>query len=265
MLNLQASRGCSFNCIYCPYPQIEGKMHRLIEPGEVAKTAKKLQEAGAKYLFITDSAFNSNVEHSLAVAGAFKEAGVSIPWGGFFAPIKLPDNYFSTMADSGLKHVEFGTESLSETMLQTYRKPFRVDDVFSAHRQAQEAGLHTAHYFLLGGPGESAATVTETLGNIEKLNKAALFFFIGIRIYPRTTLYDIALTEGKITADTDMLEPVFYAADDIDRDDIEARVLARAGKRMNWIVGSGSTKGAQTISKMHERGHTGPLWELIAR
>ena len=265
MLNLQTKRGCSFKCIYCPYPHIEGKKHRLIEPEQVARTAKTLQEAGAKYLFITDSAFNSDTAHSLAVAKAFTTAGVSVPWGGFFAPIRLPDDYFSVMADCGLRHVEFGTESLSEEMLKTYRKPFRINDVFTAHRQAQAAGIYTAHYFLLGGPGESAATVTESLDNIENLNRAALFFFIGIRIYPWTALYNIAVKEGKITRNTTMLEPIFYAADAIDHDTIEAMVTARAEKRMNWIVGSGGEQSAQTVSKMHDRGHTGPLWELIAR
>ncbi|MCF6187784.1 MAG: cobalamin-dependent protein [Desulfobulbaceae bacterium] len=265
MLNLQTKRGCSFRCIYCPYPHIEGKKHRLVPPREVGAIAKDLQEAGAKYLFITDSAFNSDVEHSLAVARAFKAAGVSIPWGGFFAPIRLPDGYFTVMADCGLRHVEFGTESLSKEMLKTYRKPFRIEDVLTAHRQAQKAGIYTAHYFLLGGPGESTATVTESLDNIERLKRAALFFFIGIRIYPWTTLYEIALKEGQINPDTNMLEPVFYTADAISHDAIEAMITARAKNRMNWIVGSGGEKSAQTVSKMHDRGHTGPLWELIAR
>ncbi len=265
MLNLQSKRGCSFKCIYCPYPHIEGRKHRLVEPDEVARTALELQAAGAKYFFVTDSAFNSDINHSLAVAKSFKAAGVSIPWGGFFAPVRLPADYFSIMADAGLAHVEFGTESLSDSMLKTYKKPFCVNDVFAAHQQAVEAGLHVAHYFLMGGPGESATTIEECLDNIDKLNKTVLFFFIGIRIYPRTALYDIALNEGKITAVTNLLEPVFYEADDIDRATIEALVTARVGKRINWVVGSGGAKAAATVSKMHARGYVGPLWEYLVR
>ncbi|OGQ96196.1 MAG: B12-binding domain-containing radical SAM protein [Deltaproteobacteria bacterium RIFOXYD12_FULL_57_12] len=264
MLNLQTKRGCSFNCIYCPYPNIEGKRHRLAHPDEVARTAMDLQEAGAKYLFITDSAFNSDLAHSLAVANAFKAAGLSIPWGGFFAPLRLPPDYFTIMAAAGLKHVEFGTESMSAAMLATYRKPFGIDEVFTAHKQAQEAGLHVAHYFLMGGPGESPATVTESLDHIERLNRTVLFFFVGIRIYPGTALYDIALDEGKITPETDMLEPVFYEAKRIDRDAIKALVTARANKRINWILGSGDARSAATVRKMYDRGYSGPLWEFLA-
>ncbi len=265
MLNLQTKRGCSFKCIYCPYPHIEGKRHRLVPPVEVARSAMELQEAGAGYLFITDSAFNSDIAHSLAVAKAFKSAGLSIPWGGFFAPIRLPPDYFPIMADAGCRHVEFGTESLSAAMLATYRKPFGIDEVFAAHKQARDAGLHVAHYFLLGGPGESAATVTESLENIERLKQTVLFFFIGIRIYTHTALYDIALDEGKISAETDMLQPLFYQADAIDRDAIEAQVTRRAGKRVNWVIGSGGAGIAATARKMYGRGHSGPLWEFLAR
>jgi len=265
MLNLQSKRGCRFKCIYCPYPAIEGRRHRLVEPDQVARMALELQAAGARYFFITDSAFNSDIAHSLAVAESFKAAGVTIPWGGFFAPVKLPSRYFQIMAEAGLTHVEFGTESMSSTMLKNYQKPFTKDEVYTAHTMANDAGLHAAHYLLMGGPGESAATVTETLDNIEKLHKAVFFFFVGIRIYPRTPLYDIALREGKISADTDLLKPVFFEADDIDLKGIEALVNARVGKRINCVVGSGGSTGADMVARMHERGYVGPLWEHLIR
>ena len=265
MLNLQTKRGCSFRCLYCPYPRIEGGVHRLVAPEEVARIALGLQAAGARYLFITDSAFNSDVGHSLAVAEALREHKLAIPWGAFFAPIPLPPDYFTAMAAAGCRHVEFGTESLAGAMLRTYRKPFRPPDVLVAHRQARAAGLHVAHYFLLGGPGETAATVAETLDAIEQFEKTVCFFFIGIRIYPGTGLYDQALAEGRIDMDTDLLHPVFYRPDAIDLEAIEAQVGDRAAGRKNWLVGSGGAAGAATVQTLHRRGFVGPLWEYLAR
>ena len=265
MLNLQSKRGCCFRCVYCPYPSIEGRQHRPLPPEEVARQAMGLQEAGARYFFITDSAFNSDREHSLAVARAFRSIGLAIPWGGFFAPVRLPGGYFDLMAEAGLTHVEFGTESLSPTMLRAYDKPFTVEDVLAAHAQARKAGIHVAHYFLLGGPGESAATVAESLGRIEALDRAAFFFFIGVRIYPGTRLHELAVREGKIGPQTDLLAPVYYAPDEIGRDEIETMVLARAEGRPNWVVGSGGEKSAELVSRLHARGRTGPLWEHLAR
>lgn len=265
MLNLQSKRGCSFRCIYCPYPNIEGRSHRLVPAEEVAATALALEQEGAKYLFITDSAFNSDVRHSMEVAKALRTSGLSIPWGAFFAPLKPLADYFEIMAEAGCRHVEFGTESMSAGMLRSYRKPFGPEDVLAAHISARAAGLHVAHYFLLGGPGESAATVREGLERMEQLQGAAFFFFIGIRIYPGTELYEIALQEGKIDTQVDLLRPVFYEPDAIDRDAIEAMVLEQAQGRINWLVGSGGAAAANVVARMHARGRVGPLWEQLAR
>ncbi|MGM0426614.1 MAG: B12-binding domain-containing radical SAM protein [Thermodesulfobacteriota bacterium] len=178
MLNLQTKRGCPFGCIYCTYPRIEGRQLRRVPPEMAAARALRLQEAGAKYFFVTDSAFNADYDHSARVAEAFMDAGVSIPWGAFFAPTTPPDGYYQTLANAGLSHVEFGTESLSDKMLTVYGKPFLADHVFKAHKQALAAGLYVAHYFMLGGPGEDEKTIAKTLSRISELQRSVFFFFV---------------------------------------------------------------------------------------
>ncbi|NNK85781.1 MAG: radical SAM protein [Desulfobacterales bacterium] len=265
MLNLQTKRGCNFKCIYCTYPHIEGSRLRLIPPKEVAITALKLQEAGAKYFFITDSAFNSDFSHSSEVAKEFIKNGISIPWGAFFAPKSPPKDYFKLLKDAGLNHVEFGTEAMSNKMLASYKKPFKINNIFDAHKLANNAGLHVAHFFLLGGPGENNDTLKETLSNIDKLDKTVLFFFCGLRIYPYTALYDIALSEGQISKDDDLLKPVFYQNESIRSEEIIRIVTRYANGRMNWIIGAGGEKTAKILAKMHDHGYSGPLWEHLIK
>lgn len=262
MLNLQSKRGCNFRCIYCTYPHIEGRKPRLIDPEEVASDAVKLQQAGAKYLFITDSVFNSDTEHSMSVARAFIRAGVSIPWGAFFAPVRPPDDYFPLMAEAGLTHAEFGTESLCDRILKIYRKPFNTDDVYYAHEKAK-ASVHVAHYMLLGGPGEDRDSLSETLANAGRLSKTVIFFFCGIRIYPGTELFDIAVREKQIDESGSFLMPVFYQSSLISSADIVKTVEEKALGRVNWIIGAGGEKIARALAKMYRRGHTGPLWEYL--
>jgi radical SAM superfamily enzyme YgiQ (UPF0313 family) len=265
MLNLQTKRGCPFRCIYCTYPHIEGRRMRLIEPAMVARTALQLEEAGAKYLFISDSAFNADIEHSLAVADQFRSVGLSIPWGAFLAPLALPPDYFTRLVNAGLTHVEFGTESLSNRMLKAYGKPFDRNRIFQSHQAAVGAGLHVAHYLLLGGPGETAETLDNTLRHVERLGKSVLFFFCGIRIYPHTRLYDRALADGQIDAGQDLLAPVFYHTDAIGSDEIIKTVQTRSRNRINWVVGSGGEETARLLTRLYDRGYTGPLWEYLIR
>jgi radical SAM superfamily enzyme YgiQ (UPF0313 family) len=263
MLNLQTKRGCPFRCSYCTYPHIEGSRMRFFAPEEVARQARELQDAGAKYIFMTDSAFNASYEHSLQVARAFREAGISIPWGGFFAPTIPPDDYYKQLASAGLTHVEFGTESMCDTMLHSLQKPFVAADVFQAHQKALDAGLYIAHYFLLGGPGENEETLQKTLSGIDQLDKAVFFFFCGIRIYPHTALYDTAVSEGQINSSQNLLEPVFYRSPFISDIEIMKIVEAHADGRMNWLVGAGESKATRILPRLYDRGYTGPLWEHL--
>jgi len=264
MLNLQTKRGCVFRCSYCAYPHIEGGKHRLFDPAAVASEAKRLEAAGAKYLFFTDSAFNSDIEHSLAVARALRQEKLAIPWGAFFAPLRLPDGYFTAMRAAGCKHIEFGSESLSNTMLQSYRKPFTAADVVAAHEAALQAGLRVAHYFLFGGVGESRQTVGETLDNLDKLRQTVFFLFTGVRIYPATALYEAALAGGQVTAGDSLAEPVFYRPESIGLEEITALVHERAAGRSNWLSGSGGSQD-ETTAQIHARGLTGPLWEFLTK
>jgi radical SAM superfamily enzyme YgiQ (UPF0313 family) len=265
MLNLQTKRGCRFKCVYCTYPHIEGRKLRLVPPEKAAETALELQNAGATYFFITDSAFNVDIAHSLEVARAFIKRKISIPWGAFFAPVRPPSDYFRIMADAGLTHVEFGTESLSDDVLLSYQKPFRASHVFTAHQEAVDAGLYAAHYFLMGGPGETPESVEQTLANIDKLKKKVVFFFAGMRIYPHTDLYEIALRQGKIDRKQNLLEPVYYKPDSLDPALIVEKIKKMAKSRPNWMVGSGGEETLSILSKMFARGFTGPLWEHLIR
>jgi radical SAM superfamily enzyme YgiQ (UPF0313 family) len=263
MLNLQTKRGCPFRCVYCSYPYFEGRTLQCEPPEQIARTAMTLQEAGAKYIFITDSAFNADSAQSLAVAKAFKKAGLSIPWGGFFAPVPVPSDYFMILAECGLKHVEFGTESLCDTVLAAYQKPFASRHVFAAHQAANAAGLHVAHYFLLGGPGETAETLAESLSAMDRLEKTVLFLFNGMRIYPHTPLYEIALQEGQLSPEQSILEPVFFKPSSISLTDIALQVESYARGRTHWIRAAGGEQTNQILTRMYRRGHTGPLWEYL--
>ena len=263
MLNVQTKRGCPFLCSYCTYPAIEGRPLRLANPEDVAREWTMLVLAGARFLFVTDAVFNSHVRHNLAVAEALGRCGHRTPWGAFFAPCRPPSGYYARLRDAGLTHAEFGTESLADSMLRTLRKPFTRAHALAAHREARAAGLHVAHYILLGGPGESTETVAETLDRCEELDDAVLFFFCGVRIYPRTTLHRMAVAEGQVAADDDLLVPRFYAPGELGLERITDMVESRRRGRRHWVLGSGDAQMEMAMKRMYQRGRVGPLWELL--
>lgn len=263
MMNIQTKRGCPFNCIYCTYPLLEGKKMRCFDPEEVAAQALELQEAGAKFIFFTDSSFNAEVKHSREVGEALARKGVRIPWGAFFSPIPMPDDYYQRLAECGLSHVEFGTDSLCDEMLVSLNKPFDVRDVINSHNAAGAAGLKVAHYLLCGAPGENQKTLENTFGQAERMKKCVMFIFCGIRVYPRTPLWDLAVAQNKIDQNASGLDPVFYSGDFSGCGEINNLVKEKINGKTNWIIGDGGEKIYKTIARFHRRGYPGPLWEKL--
>jgi radical SAM superfamily enzyme YgiQ (UPF0313 family) len=263
VMNLQTQRGCPYRCVYCTYPGLEGARARQRSPLEVAREALALQAAGARYLFLVDSVFNGDPAHALAVAAAFQRAGVLIPWGAYFAPLPPPPGFYDRMAAAGCTHVEFGTESLSDPVLQRIRKSFRRSEIFDAHRAARRAGLHVAHFLILGGPDEDERTLQQTLSAAEELEDAALFLFCGMRVYRGTELAAMTRRAGQIAEDDELLRAVFYEPPALRLSEIEDRVRARASGHRNWIVGDGGERTRHVTARLYAKGHTGPLWEHL--
>jgi radical SAM superfamily enzyme YgiQ (UPF0313 family) len=263
ILGLQTQRGCPFHCVYCSYPTLEGSASRAFAR-PAAERARRLVEAGARHLTVTDSVFNARPGHALAVADAFREASIGVPWGAFLAPTAPPPGFFERLAASGFTHAEFGTESLSDAMLPRIGKSFRRSHAVAAHRAARAAGIHVAHFLLFGGPGESAETVEETLEAASALEGAAFFVFCGMRVYPGTGLWRRAVEEGQLDPRTDLLDPAWYRPSAIGLDEIESRVRAHAARHPSWLVGDGAGEVQDRVARLHARGRTGPLWEWLA-
>ncbi|MCB2184989.1 MAG: cobalamin-dependent protein [Deltaproteobacteria bacterium] len=265
MLGLQTKRGCPFRCAYCTYPYLEGHGLRLLEPAAAAQEALALERAGARFLFVVDSVFNAHPAHSLAVARAFRQAGLGIPWGGFFAPLPMPPGYYQELAAAGLTHVEFGTEALDEATLTAYGKPFTWSQALAAHAAALEAGLFVAHYLLLGGPGETPDTLARTLERAAGLRQGVVFLFEAPRIFPGTLLCARALAEGVVTPEHDLLEPVFYRSPGLPPAQAQEMIAQAAKGRADWITGAGGARLASLVAGLHRHGHAGPLWERLIR
>jgi hypothetical protein len=113
--------------------------------------------------------------------------------------------------------------------------------------------------------GENPDTVNETLERVEHLGKCVLFLFCGMRIYPQTELHELSRKEGPGNEIRDLLSPTFYRSSLVGSREILDKVKERAAGRLNWMIGDGGERVASILSRMHARGHTGPLWEYLVR
>jgi radical SAM superfamily enzyme YgiQ (UPF0313 family) len=259
MLNIQTKRGCPFGCIYCSYPVIEGSSVRLLEPSLVVENIKELYYSkGITYLFFTDSVFNIHREYNRELAARLIESKVRVNWGAYFTPHHLTYEDLELYQKAGLTHIEWGTDSLSDSVLEKYNKCFRFSDIQEQSLNASKLGIFYAHFMILGGYGETDMSLDQTFERSRQLGLTVYFPYIGMRIYPRTRLFEIALTEGLISGSSDLLNPVYYVSKDVNIGTIQERALATGQK---WIFPG--YESPEMMERFRAKKRRGPLWEYL--
>ena len=97
-------------------------------------------------------------------------------------------------------------------------------------------GLPYTCFLLLGGPGETPATVQESVALLERYEPHLVNLKVGIRIHPGLPLHRLALAEGVVTPRDNLLWPRFYLAPAI-REWIWGYLEEVTGQRHpNWIM-----------------------------
>jgi radical SAM superfamily enzyme YgiQ (UPF0313 family) len=261
MMNLQTKRGCPYNCIYCTYPLIEGSKVRTLDPEKIVETLSDLYfTRGIDYVFFTDSVFNISNDFNTRLAKLMISSKVKIHWGAYFSPHDLDYDSLALYKRAGLTHIEFGTESLSDSTLKHYGKHFTVDEVVEISAICNKLEIYFAHFMILGGYGETEDSINENFENSKRIENTVFFPYIGMRIYPGTRLYDLALAEGVIESDDSLLEPVYYIAKDIDYSTLKERA-AKTGRR--WVIPDEEV--VAFMQRMRKRHRKGSLWHHLKK
>jgi radical SAM superfamily enzyme YgiQ (UPF0313 family) len=264
MLNLQTQRGCAFECCYCTYPLLEGRLHRRRAPDAIAAEMEEMQRQGARYVFIVDSVFNSSPTHVLETCEAICRRELKLTWGCFLRPQGLTREQMQAMARAGLAHIEFGADSFCDPVLSAYGKKFTFDDIRQASELADASKIDYCHFLICGGPGETRATLEETFKRSQDLPRAVILALAGMRVYPGTPLFDAARRHDRCPAGTDLLEPHFYFTPELTPEEVMTRMRAYSASASNWIVSEPSSEYHRLAERLRRKGVVGPLWSYLA-
>ena len=211
---IQTKRGCVYKCVYCTYRNVEGWGYRTRNPELVADEIAELRaNAAIRHFDFVDSTFNSPPGHAAEVCEAIIRRDLRVHLDTTnFTPAAASIDLLSTMRRAGFRTLGITAESASDSVLDRMEKGFDAAKVREVARRVHAAGIRTLWIFLVGGPGENDRTLEETLRFAgERLVAGdAVYATVGLRIYPGTTLHRIAMNEGVVAQDADLLDPTFY-------------------------------------------------------
>jgi radical SAM superfamily enzyme YgiQ (UPF0313 family) len=264
MLNVQTQRGCFHSCTYCTYPIIEGKAARRKSAEMIAEEFKILSQTGARYMFIVDSVFNTSATHVAAVCEALIKTENRLKWGCFLRPQGLTQELMRMMARAGLSHVEFGSDSFCDSVLENYSKKLTFADILESSNLAQKENLDYCHFLICGGPGETEGTLEISWQNSLALKNAVIMAIIGMRIYPGTSLHQRALAEGLVKAEDDLLAPSYYLSPKLSKETVMRKLKEFSARSSQWITGDPTPEYVQLVTRMRQRKIIGPLWSYFA-
>ncbi len=263
---VQTKLGCPFQCVYCTYRKIEGSTYRLSDPENAANAVVGLSKSGLRDIEFVDSVFNAPYDHAAAVCQSLarKNHGARLQ-SIEFNPLYIDDALLTVMERAGFVGIGITADSASEPVLRGLRKGFTAQEVHHAAEVVRRHRLPCVWMFLLGGPGETCDTVRETLRFAENCIRPqdAVFFNVGIRIYPRTELESIARAQGVLaTPHEEMLAPVFYVSPEVGAEWMREQLKRSMISRMNFIssdsIGHSLLPAIQRIG--YRLGLRSPLW-----
>ena len=114
------------------------------------------------------------------------------------------------MAKAGCQAVSLGFEHGDRDMLRAFNKRFGLKKVQEVSKRLKAHGISRGGFLLLGGPGETRESVKKAFAFLESLKLEAVRITRGIRIYPKTAVYEQAAAKGVIPRSQNILHPAFY-------------------------------------------------------
>jgi hopanoid biosynthesis associated radical SAM protein HpnJ len=198
-ISIYTGRGCKSRCTFCLWPQtVGGHRYRTRSVGHVIEEIKYAMAAfpQVKEFFFDDDTFTDDLPRAEAIA---KELGkLGVVW-SCNAKANVPRKTLEALKDGGLRLLLVGYESGNQQILYNIKKGMRIEVAEKFTRDCHELGIQIHGTFILGLPGESTATIRETVEFAKRINPHTIQVSLAAP-YPGTFLYNQAVQNGWLDA-----------------------------------------------------------------
>jgi anaerobic magnesium-protoporphyrin IX monomethyl ester cyclase len=202
-LPILTSRGCPYRCSYCS--QIGPRLWRGRSVESVlAEWRWLVEEQGVSEIGVLDDSFNINRPRVLDLCQQLIDQKLDhVPWimiNGIRANL-ADEEVLGAMKRAGCIRTAFGVESGNQAILDSVvDKHLKLDQVRAAFKAARAVGMETIGFFIIGLPGESEATMDDTIRFACELDPLVANFSIATP-FPGTRMYETVVAKGHILAE----------------------------------------------------------------
>jgi hopanoid biosynthesis associated radical SAM protein HpnJ len=202
---LYTTRGCPAQCTFCLWPQtLSGHPWRKRSTDDVAREMSRAKEywPNVKEFFFDDDTFNIQKARTIELCSKLKPLGLT--WS---CTSRVTTDYetLKAMKEAGCRLLIVGYESGDPQILKNIKKGATVERARQFTKDCHKLGLVIHGDFILGLPGETHQTINNTIAFAKELDVETIQVSVA-HAYPGTELYDYAVKNGFMVADSKMVD-----------------------------------------------------------
>ena len=210
MLTILSSRGCPYNCSFC-FKGIVGRSYHQRSPENIVAELRQVSETyNIRNFYFIDDLFTIDLKRLEKILDYFIDQKLDFRWRCLARVDRVSQELLKKMYRAGCRQIHYGIESGNEDVLRRTAKHIDLQQVRDAIRWTEEAGIRSKGYFILGLPGDTEATMQETIEFAATLELTEAMFSIATP-FPGTALWNelVARNPGTVY-DADFTKTYYY-------------------------------------------------------
>jgi radical SAM superfamily enzyme YgiQ (UPF0313 family) len=198
---VETSRGCPYSCDFCVAPIHQGhKFRERTATALVDEIERSYRELGVEFFYLWGDTVTLNVKSFALFCDELIARKLPIQWFGNARADNLTDPAFvHRLKRSGCWMLALGIESESDAVRKDMAKRLERQKIQAAFRNMREAGIRSFAFFIFGYPGETPATMEQTIDYAIALDPDFANFYPAVP-YPGTPLYEKCLRDALLPA-----------------------------------------------------------------
>lgn len=237
-VQMWASRGCPFGCVFCAWPQIMYGNNKYRTRG-VIDTVDEMEwlvrEMGFKSVYFDDDTFNVGKKRTMHFAAEVKSRKLDVPWAVMARADKMDREMLEALKEAGLASVKYGVESADQAILEKSAKGLDVQKVKETVKITHELGIKMHLTFMFGLTDETKKTAKKTIDLALELAPESVQFTISTP-FPGSVYYHQLVQEGRLLhkdfSRYDGFRSAVIRTDDLSPEDLE-EICREANDRWN--------------------------------
>jgi radical SAM superfamily enzyme YgiQ (UPF0313 family) len=188
---VHSSRGCVYQCTFCPNKLI-AREYRARSEKSFVDEIEYWYEKGIRQFAIDDDNFALKKQRVYAICDEIEKRGLKdlfIRCSNGLRADSVDRQLLARMKEIGVREVGFGVDGGNNRVLGYLKKGETIETIERAVKDACELGLDVRLYFLIGSPGETAADIEDSI-RLAKKYPVSLVNVNNPIPYPGTEMFD---------------------------------------------------------------------------